>query len=110
LTGLKADLPGDKPHRIFVQVVPVAQGGEISWSGSVTDQLENRLGDVRNAIASGASAVAASLASLPGAEGWRLGEVEASFSVTLTAEAGVILSKASAGAAFEVKVLFKRDP
>jgi len=105
-----ADVAEAKRQQVLIQVVPVAQGGEIAWGGSITDQLENRLDDIRNAIAAGASAVAESLPGLPSVTGWRLGEVEASFSVTVTAEAGVILSKASAGATFEVKVLYKRDP
>jgi hypothetical protein len=57
----------------------------------------------------GAKAVADSLEGLPGTKGWRLGEVSASFGIPLTAEAGVILSKASAGATFEVTILYKRD-
>jgi hypothetical protein len=52
--------------------------------------------------------VAKSLQSLAAPEGWRLGEVSASFGITLTAEAGVIVSKASAGATFEVSVTFTR--
>ena len=37
-----------------------------------------------------------------------LGEVSAKFGITLTAEAGVIVSKASAGATFEISVKFTR--
>jgi Trypsin-co-occurring domain 1 len=94
--------------KVLVQVVPVEEGREIGWGASVAEQLGDRLDDIRRAIAAGAKAVADSLPGLPGAEGWQLGEVEASFGVTLTAEAGVILSKASAGATFEVKVLYQR--
>jgi hypothetical protein len=110
MSDRRADPHDTELQQVLIQVVPVTQDGEISWGASITDQLENRLGDIRHAIAAGASAVAASLGSLPGAQGWQLSEVEATFSVTLTAEAGVILSKASAGAAFGVKVLYKRDP
>jgi hypothetical protein len=95
--------------KVLVQVVPVEEGREIGWGASVAEQLGDRLEDIRRAITAGAKAVADSLAGLPGAQGWRLGEVEASFGVTLTAEAGVILSKASAAATFEVKVLYQRD-
>ena len=54
--------------------------------------------------------MAKSLQSLTAPEGWRLGEVSASFGITLTAEAGVIVSKASAAATFEVSVKFTRGP
>ena len=94
---------------VLVQVVPVDEGREIGWGANIAEQLRNRLEDIRLAIAEGAKAVADSLEGLPGAKGWRLGEVSAKFGVTLTAQAGVILSNASAGATFEVTVLFKRD-
>jgi len=103
-------MANEKDERILVQVIPVEASGEISWSSSVTDQLEQRLDDIRRAIAAGAQAVAGSLPDLPSADNWTLGAVEASFAITLTAEAGVILSKASAGATFEVKVVYKREP
>jgi hypothetical protein len=47
---------------------------------------------------------------VPGVQGWRLDNVSASFGVTLTAEAGALLSKASAGATFDVTVTYKRAP
>jgi hypothetical protein len=97
-------------EKVLVQVVPVDEERQrIGWGESATEQLRNRLEDIRSAIAEGAKVVADSLEGLPGAKGWQLGEVSATFGVTLTAEAGVILSKASAGASFEVTVLFKRD-
>ena len=97
-------------EKVLVQVVPLDEARQqISWGESTAERLHNRLEDIRSAIAEGAKAVADSLEGLPGAKGWRLEEVSASFGVTLTAEAGVILSKASAGATFEVTVLYRRD-
>jgi hypothetical protein len=96
---------------VLVQVVPdAAAGREIGWGTSVAEQLEARMDDIRQAIESGANAVAVSLVSLPDAPRWRMQEVTASFGITLTAEAGVLLSKASAGATFEVAVTFERLP
>ncbi len=94
---------------VLVQVVPVDEGREIGWGANVAEQLQNRLEDIRFAIAEGTKAVADSLEGLPGAKGWQLGEVSAKFGLTLTAQAGVILSNVSAGTTFEVTVLFKRD-
>ena len=45
--------------------------------------------------------MASSLTGLPVAETWQVKEVSASFGITLAAEAGVLLSKASAEATFE---------
>lgn len=96
-------------QKVLVQVVPIGGRREISWGSSTAEELRNRLEDIRSAIAEGAKAVADSLEGLPGAQGWHLGEVSAKFGVTLTASAGVLLSTASAGATFEVTILYKRD-
>jgi len=94
---------------ILVQVVPGAVAGrEIGWGTNVAEQLESRLDDIRRAIASGATAVARSLDSLPRAPDWQLDNVAASVGITLTAEAGALLSKASAGATFDVTITYKR--
>lgn len=96
---------------VLVQVVPgAAAGREIGFGANVAEQLERRLDDIRRAIASGATAVASSLGSLPSAREWELESVSASFGITLTAEAGVLLSKASAGATFDVTVTYGRMP
>ena len=50
--------------------------------------------------------MAESLKSLLSPEGWRLKEVSPSFGITLTAKASVIVSKASAGATFDVSIKF----
>jgi hypothetical protein len=92
----------------LVQVVPVEADREIGWGSNLAAALEDRLADVREAVVSGARAVADSLPGLPAAEGWRLGEVSGSFGICLTAEGGVILTKASAAATFEVTVTFQR--
>ena len=71
--------------------------------------LADRLEDVKAAIAAGARAVADSLPGLPMASGWAVDEVTGSFGLSLTAEAGVILTKASVETTFEVTVTYKRS-
>jgi NTP-dependent ternary system trypsin peptidase co-occuring protein len=94
---------------VLVQVMPgTGAGREIGFGVNVAERLEARLDDIRRAIASGATAVAESLGGLPSAQGWQLAEVSASFGITLTAEAGALLSKASAGTTFDVTVIYKR--
>jgi hypothetical protein len=93
---------------ILVQVVPGSAGREIGWGVNVAETLESRLEDIRRAVESGATAVASSLGSLPSARAWRLENVSASFGVALTAEAGALLTKASAGATFDVTVNYTR--
>ena len=101
------------PERVWVQVIDmdVAADREITFGRNLAEALSDRVDDVRDAIRAGSESVAQSLTSLASPEGWRLGEVSASFGITLTGEAGVIVSKASAGATFEVSVKFTRtDP
>ena len=101
--------PGLGSDQVLVQVVPVEPGREIGWGSSTVEAFRDRLADVRKAVVSGAQAVADSLPGLSAAEGWRLGEVSGSFGICLTAEAGVILTKASAASTFEVTVTFQRQ-
>ena len=93
---------------VLVQVVPVDGGREIGWGSSRVAVFRDRLGDVREAVVSGAQAVADSLGGLPSAEGWRLHEVSGSFGISLTAEGGVILTKAAVGTTFEITVTFQQ--
>lgn len=94
---------------ILVQVVPQAEAGrEIGWGTNVAEKLEGRMDDVRRAVESGSSAVASSVEGLPAPTGWRISEVSASFGVTLTAEAGALVSKAGGAATFEVAITFSR--
>jgi Trypsin-co-occurring domain 1 len=104
---------GANSEQVWVQVVDVeaAANREITFGKTLAEGLEGRADDIRKAIKAGSESVAKSLKSLTSPEGWGLDEVSASFAITLTAETGVIVSKASAGASFEVSVKFTRkDP
>lgn len=97
-------------QEVLVQVVAgVEDGRQINWGRNVAERLGSRIDDVRQAVASGSEAIAMSLPSIAAAEGWRLDKVSATFGVSLTAEAGAIISKAEAGATFEVSVTFARE-
>lgn len=93
---------------VQIQVVEVIMGRKINWDSSLSEPLEDRLDDVQNAIAAGCQAVSRSLDNLPDAEGWTLGEVSASFGITLGAKTGVILSKTSDSSTFEVTVKYQQ--
>jgi hypothetical protein len=94
---------------LFVQVVEITGGRQIGWGANVSELLVARLDDIRAAIAAGTEAVGSSLGTLSSPGGWGVDEVTASFGITLAAEAGVILSKASAEATFDVTVTFTRQ-
>ncbi|MEV0900535.1 CU044_2847 family protein [Actinoplanes sp. NPDC049802] len=100
--------PTDVPDSVSVQVVDVSSGRQISWGGNAVERLSDRLGDVRAAIIAGAGAINIDFDTLPAQHGWEVGEVSATFGVTLAAEAGVVLSKAAMEATFEVTVTLQR--
>jgi hypothetical protein len=102
-----SDLPRSQVA-VLVQVLPVEDGREIGWGSNLVATFSDRLDDVRAAVVAGANAVAASLSGLPSADGWKVREVSGSFGVSLVAEGGVILTKATAGTTFEVQVTFER--
>jgi hypothetical protein len=92
----------------LVKVIDLRSGREIAWGGGMTEQLRSRIEDVQHAVADGVRAVGAGLRDLATIDGWQVDEVSASFGVGLAAETGVILTKASGEATFEVSVSFRR--
>lgn len=104
VVGMSEPIPAGE---VLVQVLPVDGSREIGWGSNRVAVFRDRLGDVREAVVSGAQAVAGSLPGLPSAEGWQLHEVTGSFGISLTAEGGVILTKATAGMTFEITVTFQ---
>ncbi|MEE6263136.1 CU044_2847 family protein [Plantactinospora sonchi] len=98
----------DVPESVVVQVVDVDQGREITWGSSVVEKLRDRVGDIQNAIVAAAQAIDLNPDRLPSRQNWQVDEVSATFGVTLTTEAGVILSRAGTEATFEVTVTLRR--
>ena len=97
------------PVPVYVPVVEIADTGrEIGWGANASELLTSRLDDIRDAIRTGAASVAAGLGDLPAVRDWQVSKVEAAFGITLAAEAGVILSKASTEATFDVTITFAR--
>jgi len=97
------------PALVYVPVVEIADAGrEIGWGSNVSEMLKARLDDIRDAIYAGAASVSTGLTDLPVVGDWHVTTVEASFGITLAAEAGVILSKASTEATFDVTITFSR--
>lgn len=94
---------------VVVQAVHVASGREISWSDTLVQRLEDRVDDIREAIVAGAQAVAADAERMTLTNGWQVDEISATFGVTLTADARVLVSRAGAEATFEVTVTLRRS-
>ncbi|MGY1495682.1 CU044_2847 family protein [Streptomyces sp. QTS52] len=74
-----------------------------------TAALAERAGEVEEAIVQASAIAQQSLARVPVRQGWQVTSMDVSFGLTLAAEAGVILSKASAEASFEVTLTLERS-
>ena len=73
-----------------------------------TASLQERSAELEEAIVSASGIAQSSLARLQERNGWCVSSLEVTFGVTLAAEAGVILSKASAEASFEIVITVER--
>ncbi len=70
--------------------------------------LRERRGDIEAAVTEACAIVQGSAAKVDEQRGWRVSSLEARFGVTLCAEVGVIVSRASAEASFDVTVTIER--
>jgi hypothetical protein len=74
-----------------------------------TALLQDRRQDIEEAVYQAAEIVQDSVAKVAGKDGWHIKSLEAKFGLTLGVEAGVILSRASAEASFEVTITIEHD-
>lgn len=95
---------------VRVETVELDAAGtrQISSRRHTTALLHERRGDIEAAVGEACEIVQDSVAKVDARHGWRVSSLEAKFGLTLSAEAGVILSKASAEASFEVTVTIER--
>ena len=81
---------------------------QISERTRLTTQLMERGPDIQEAIRQASDIAQESLQSLPERAGWGVSAREITFGLTLTVEAGIIVSKASGEASFEVTLSIDR--
>lgn len=74
-----------------------------------TELLSERRSDIESAVSKACAIVQDSAAKLDDRPDWRVGTLEAKFGLTLSAEADVVVSKASAEASFEATVTIERS-
>jgi dihydroxyacetone kinase len=83
---------------------------QIAARARATSSLDERATEIEEAIVQASSIAQQSLAQVPERDGWKVTSLNVTFGLTLAAEAGVILSKASAEASFEVTLTVERTP
>ncbi|GGV30921.1 CU044_2847 family protein [Streptomyces spectabilis] len=95
---------------VRVETVALDAGGnrQIASRTRTTSPLDDRAAEVEEAIVQASAIAQQSLSQVPERDGWRVSSMQVTFGLTLAAEAGVILSKASAEASFEVTLTVER--
>ncbi|KUF14885.1 MULTISPECIES: CU044_2847 family protein [Streptomyces] len=81
---------------------------QIASRTRATTLLDDRSAELEEAIVQASAIAQDSLAQVPARGGWQVSGMQVTFGLTLAAEAGVILSKASAEASFEVTLTVER--
>jgi hypothetical protein len=95
---------------VRVETVELDSSGtrQIKQRSRTTALLRDRAGDIESAVQESAAIVQQSVAKVQDKDDWKLKTVEVKFGLVLTAEAGVVLSRASAEASFEVTLTIER--
>ena len=96
---------------VRVETVELDSSGtrQIKPRSRTTALLRDRADDIQAAVQEASAIVQESVAKVQDKDGWRMKCVEAKFGLVLTAEAGVVLSRASAEASFEVTLTIERE-
>jgi Trypsin-co-occurring domain 1 len=96
---------------IHVEVIPhPGLAGDLS-PADLVDRFSGRVGELGRALATVASQLRQTFESRlaePAGSSWALGEVSLQMSINLEAEAGVIISRAKTGAAFQATLTWSR--
>jgi hypothetical protein len=94
--------------RVETVELDAAGNRQISARRRTTELLAQRRAEIEAAIREAADLVGASLGEQPQQPGWQVSSVEATFGITVAAETGVVLTKATAEAALTVKIVVER--
>lgn len=97
--------------RVRIEIVNLGDLGsrQIGADDRVTELLRSRAPDIRQAINEVSEITSDSLETLPRRGEWGVKSLAVNFGLTLTAEAGVVVTKASAGASFSITLTVERS-
>ena len=96
---------------VRIETVELDESGtrQIRARHRTTALLQERRGEIDAAVREACEIVQASATKVDTRDGWGISSLEAKFGLVLAAEAGVILSRASAEASLEIKVTIERQ-
>ncbi len=95
---------------VRVETVPLDPSGnrQIGAKRYGTALLRDRKADIEAAVHEAVAIMQESAANSADAPGWHVRSLEAKFGITLTGEAGVLVSRASVEASFEITISIER--
>lgn len=94
---------------VWVETVEI-EGGPTSPIGGeqLAELIRNRQRDISNAVETVSAIIRGSLVRVHDDDEWKLDAFEANVGVSLTAEAGAVIAKASSSGTIGVKLTYKR--
>jgi hypothetical protein len=95
---------------VRVETVSIDRTGsrQIRSKDRATESLTDRREEIQAAIEEASAILQEAAAKSPDTAGWQVKTLEATFGLTIAAEAGIVVSKASAEASFEVTITIER--
>ena len=94
----------------LIEVINIGSGKrQIGPKETILKDLQKRRPDLEAAITAGVDLSGDALSNTSSTRGWHVSEFEVKFGISLTAEAGVIVSRAGGEASFEVSVKITRE-
>lgn len=94
--------------QVLVLISELSPTRHIGAEEKLSDRLIDRTSDIQLGIHAGVKCIMDGLPRLPRSAEWAASSVTATFGIGLTAEAGVLISKAGISSTFEVSVTFER--
>lgn len=106
----KARSTAARRPEILLEVRPAATSGDLAPRAVAPEEFRARADEIADSISDVIDHLCARLGKLldqPDEPGWQVGSVEIEFGVSVQAETGVIIAKATAGATFSARLVLQ---
>lgn len=104
---------GARGSALLLEVRPASTSGDLASRVVVPEEFRSRAGEIATSIAEVVDHFRSRLArklDKGDDSGWHVGSIEVTFGIAVQAEAGVVITKASAGATFSARFVLQPVP
>ncbi len=104
---------GDGSTEILLEVQPRSVSGDLAPRVAVPEQFQRRAGEIADSVAQVADQFRSRLETAlrrPSDSGWAVESIEVGFDLSVQADVGVIITKATSGATFSARLTLKALP